>query len=222
MALSGFDYKWKQIDCDWVSDCCLATNEQMFGYIMVRVSHIQWNDDDVHFVLDQNTYMYLQVDMLLHSYTLSWFWANSICFLLTAAFLSEKQQIPISYSLIWPDQSSNLWPTALTASTLKKTLHHCKSFHCINYFFCICFFPGFSLIHWFTDTGYSPADWLFTDTFVIVFFFSRIFSDWLVYQYWLHTSSISIWRHTTRLGRNFRLLPLSWHGTVYDVCWLEY
>ena len=54
MALSGFDYKWKQIDCVWVSDCCLATNEQIFSYIMVRVRHSQWNDDDVHFVLDQN------------------------------------------------------------------------------------------------------------------------------------------------------------------------
>jgi len=35
------------------SDYCLTPNEQFFSYIMARISYIQWNDDDVHFVLDQ-------------------------------------------------------------------------------------------------------------------------------------------------------------------------
>ena len=29
-------------------------NEQFFGYIMEKTSHIQWDDDDVRFVLDQH------------------------------------------------------------------------------------------------------------------------------------------------------------------------
>jgi hypothetical protein len=37
-----------------------------------------------------------QIDMLPHSDALSWFWANqSFLFLLDAAFLAEKQQMPI-------------------------------------------------------------------------------------------------------------------------------
>ena len=34
----------------WVSDCCLTPNDQFFNYI------IQWNDDEVCFVLDQHAY----------------------------------------------------------------------------------------------------------------------------------------------------------------------
>ena len=39
----------------WVSDCCLAPNEQFYSYIMARTSYIQWNDGDVGFVLDQHS-----------------------------------------------------------------------------------------------------------------------------------------------------------------------
>jgi hypothetical protein len=41
---------------EWASDYCLTPNEQFFGYIMgmARTSYIQWNDDDVRFVLDQH------------------------------------------------------------------------------------------------------------------------------------------------------------------------
>ena len=72
---------------------------------MARKSYIQWNDDDVRFVLDQhaelNFYILLahwnnslRVDMLLHLDTLFWFRANrSLSFLLNAVFLAEKQQI---------------------------------------------------------------------------------------------------------------------------------
>ena len=36
-----------------MSDFCLTPNEQFFNYIMASTSYIQWNDDDVRFVLDQ-------------------------------------------------------------------------------------------------------------------------------------------------------------------------
>ena len=39
-----------------------------------------------------------QKDMSPHSNTLSWFRANQLLFLLNAACLAEKQQMPISYS----------------------------------------------------------------------------------------------------------------------------
>jgi hypothetical protein len=49
-----------------------------------------------------------RVDMSLHSDTLFWFRANqSLLFLRNAASLAEKQQIPILYSLDWPDLGSN-------------------------------------------------------------------------------------------------------------------
>jgi hypothetical protein len=46
--------------------------------------------------------------MSLHSDTLFWFRANqSLLFLLNAAFLAEKQHIPILYSFVWQDRSSH-------------------------------------------------------------------------------------------------------------------
>jgi hypothetical protein len=49
-----------------------------------------------------------RVDMSLHSDTLLWFRANQyLLLLLNAACLAEKQQIPILYSLVWPDRGSN-------------------------------------------------------------------------------------------------------------------
>jgi hypothetical protein len=64
------------------------------------------DDDEVCFVLDQHADLDFivpaywsnspRVDMLLHSYTLSWFRANqSLLILLNAACLAEKHQIPI-------------------------------------------------------------------------------------------------------------------------------
>ena len=51
------------------------------GYIFTMIAH--WNNS-------------LQIDMLLHSDTLSWFWAkHSLLLLLNAAYLAEKQQILI-------------------------------------------------------------------------------------------------------------------------------
>jgi hypothetical protein len=45
--------------------------------------------------------------MSLHSDTLFWIRANqSLLFLLNAAFLAKKQQIPILYSFVWQDRGS--------------------------------------------------------------------------------------------------------------------
>ena len=58
-------------------------------------------------------------DMSLHSDTLFWVRASQyLLFLLNAACLAEKQQIPILKSLVWPDWGSNPRSTALEASTL--------------------------------------------------------------------------------------------------------
>jgi hypothetical protein len=63
----------------------------------------------------------LQVDMLPHSDTLSWFQANqSLLFLLNAACLVEKQQIPI---LVF----------GLTRSGLKPTIYHTQCEHANQY-----------------------------------------------------------------------------------------
>jgi putative hemolysin len=38
----------------WVSDYCLAPNEEYFSYIMARTSYIRLDYNDVGFVLDQH------------------------------------------------------------------------------------------------------------------------------------------------------------------------
>ena len=63
-----------------------------------------------------------RIDMSLHSNTLFWLWANqSLLFLLNAACLAKKQQIPILQSLVWPNRGSNPRSIALEASTLTIT-----------------------------------------------------------------------------------------------------
>jgi hypothetical protein len=65
-------------------------NELFFSYIMARTSQIQWYDDDVCFVLDQQLGFYsvihwnnsLWVDMTLHWDTLFRFRANKSLLLL--------------------------------------------------------------------------------------------------------------------------------------------
>ena len=67
--------------------------------------NFQWDDDEVCFVLDQHAELEFysasslnspRIDMLPHADTLSWFRASpSLLFLLNAACLLEKQQIPI-------------------------------------------------------------------------------------------------------------------------------
>jgi hypothetical protein len=60
-----------------------------------------------------------RVDMSLHSVTLFWFRANqSLVFLLNAACLARKQQIPIAYPLAWAERGSNPRSTALEVIVL--------------------------------------------------------------------------------------------------------
>ena len=107
--------------------------EQFVGIILAIISYIQWNYDDIRFVIDQHTWIkgifithwnssHL-VYMSLHLDTLSWFRANlSLLLLLKAACLVEKQLIPIWSSLVWPDRNSHPWSTALETSMLTITL----------------------------------------------------------------------------------------------------
>ena len=92
---------------------------------MVRTSYIQWNDDDVRFVLDQHTELdfYNTSSLKQESVdTLSWFRTNqSLHFLLYAGCLAEKQHIPILKCLVWPHRGSNPRSTALEGSTLTIT-----------------------------------------------------------------------------------------------------
>jgi hypothetical protein len=39
-----------------VGGFCLRPDEQFFSYIMARTSYIWWDDNDVHFMLDQHSY----------------------------------------------------------------------------------------------------------------------------------------------------------------------
>ena len=89
-----------------VNNCCLAPTQHFCSAISWR-EHVsfQSDDDEVRFVLDQHAELdfystrwnnSLQVDMSIHSDTLFWFLANQpLLFLLNAACLAEKQQIPI-------------------------------------------------------------------------------------------------------------------------------
>jgi hypothetical protein len=62
------------------------------------------------------------VDMSLHSDTLFWFQASqSLLFLLNAAFLVEKQQIPILYSFVWQDRSSYPYKTVCAELAFTKS-----------------------------------------------------------------------------------------------------
>jgi hypothetical protein len=76
------------------------------------------DNDDATFVLDQHTFSSNNtpmVNVLLHSGTLSWFWAKqALVLLLNTAGLAEKLQIPISLFLLIV---SNTWFTALEKST---------------------------------------------------------------------------------------------------------
>jgi hypothetical protein len=81
---------------EWVSEWVLFNAKSaIFSAISWREQvNIQWDDDEVRFVLDQHWHNSARVDMSLHSDTLFWFRANqSLLFLLIAACLAEKQQI---------------------------------------------------------------------------------------------------------------------------------
>ena len=117
---------------EWVSDCRL-TIQQFFSYIMAEKKLI-FNDmmmRSVLFYTNMLSWIFIvlahwnnsqRIDMLPHLDTLSWFRAkHSLLFLLNAACLAEKQQIPILLSLVWPNQGSNPLSTTLERSTLTIT-----------------------------------------------------------------------------------------------------
>ena len=70
---------------------------------MTSTSKTPWDNDDASFELRELTFVVLsdwnnslQVDMSLHSHTLSWIQANeSLLLLFNTVYLAEKQQIPI-------------------------------------------------------------------------------------------------------------------------------
>ena len=122
---------------EWVCDCCLTPIQQFFSYMLCYISwreevNFQWDDDEVHFVLDQHAELDFysssslkqqsagrHVDPLGH---IIWFRANqSLLLILNAVCLAENQQIPILLSLVWLDQGSKPMTYCFEASTLTIT-----------------------------------------------------------------------------------------------------
>jgi hypothetical protein len=82
----------------WWWDLLCTRPTRLVGLFFIVLAH--WNNNPL-------------IDMSPHSDTLFWFWAiQSLFFLLNAAFLAEKQQIPILYSFVWQDRSS--YPQSIT------------------------------------------------------------------------------------------------------------
>ena len=58
--------------------------------------NFQWDDDEVRFVLDQHSELdFYSASSLNQQSAGTIFWFRALLFLLNAAFLEEKQQIPI-------------------------------------------------------------------------------------------------------------------------------
>ena len=108
------------ISDEWVSDCSLMPIQQFLSW--GEQVNFQWDDDEVCFVLDQHAKLDFYIASSLKQQsadTLFWFPADqTLLILLNAACLAEMQQIPILWSLVWPDQGSNPTSTALEASML--------------------------------------------------------------------------------------------------------
>jgi hypothetical protein len=96
----------RNMSYEWVSDSCLTPIHHFSAISWQEQVNFQWDGDEILFVLDQQAELVFivlahwnnspRVDMSLHSDTLFWFRANqSLLFLLNAACLAEKQQIPI-------------------------------------------------------------------------------------------------------------------------------
>ena len=47
---------------EWVSYYCLAQNDQFYSYFRVTSIYIQWNNDDVRFLLDQHAQLNFNSD----------------------------------------------------------------------------------------------------------------------------------------------------------------
>jgi hypothetical protein len=117
--------------------CCLRPSDQ-FPAISWRGQVTIWydDDDDVRFELDQHALLDFysasslkqlstgrHVSALLHIIPIPS--QPVFFFLLNAACLTEKQRIPISYSLVWPDRGSKPRSTELEVSTLTITPSLC-------------------------------------------------------------------------------------------------
>jgi hypothetical protein len=104
-----------------------------FGGVMINLlasravdRGFEWDDDEVRFVLDQHAELGFhsvspmkQQSAYRHVAPLGRFRATqSLLFLLNAACLAEKQQIPILKSLVWLDLGSKPRSTAREASRL--------------------------------------------------------------------------------------------------------
>ena len=117
-----------------MSEWLFKANSAIFQLLSIswrRQVNFQWDDDETRFILDQHAELYFysasslkqqsagrHVAPLGHIILIS---NQSLLFLLNAACLAEKQQIPILYSLVWPDRGLNPRYTSLEASTLTTT-----------------------------------------------------------------------------------------------------
>ena len=98
-------------------------NKLIFNEIMIKFALFQTNKLSWFVIALVHCNNCLRVDMSLHSDTLFWFRANQSLFLLLhAAWLAEKQQIPILKSLVWHERGSNPRSTTLRANIL--TINH--------------------------------------------------------------------------------------------------
>jgi hypothetical protein len=105
---------------------CTCSQHDKTENLLILLAH--WNNN-------------MRVDISPHSDTLSWFQANhSLLFLLNAACLAEKQQIPILYSLIWPNQGSNPRSTAIDNDKriIKEKLDKSRQRSCLKEWPLIC------------------------------------------------------------------------------------
>ena len=79
--------------------------------------NIQWDDDDVRFVLDQHAELDLYSASSLKQQSAGKYFAP-LGHIIPILSLAEKQQIQIVYSFVLPDRGSNPQYIALEASTL--------------------------------------------------------------------------------------------------------
>jgi hypothetical protein len=98
-------------------------NKLIFNEMMIRSALFQTNKLSWICIALAHWNNSLRIDMSPYSDTLFWFWANqSLLLLLNAKWSAEKQQIPILYSLFWPERGSNSRSTTLAATML--TINH--------------------------------------------------------------------------------------------------
>jgi hypothetical protein len=105
-----------------IAQLCHGENKIIINEMMMRFALFYTNTLSWIFIVLANWNNSPRVDMSIHSETLFWFRANqSFLFLLNAACLAEKQQMPILYSMVWTNPGSNPRSAALETSTLTIT-----------------------------------------------------------------------------------------------------